>query len=46
MKFSIVSMTLAALAPLAMARDCTGGLDYCGQTLLNVGKLFTAHDDG
>ncbi|KAJ3481225.1 hypothetical protein NLG97_g7874 [Lecanicillium saksenae] len=38
MKFIVSSAILAALAPLALARDCTGGLTYCGATLLDIGN--------
>ncbi|EAL90453.1 hypothetical protein KXW98_001969 [Aspergillus fumigatus] len=38
-KIALLNLTLlAALAPLAAARNCKDGLNYCGWNLLNIGK--------
>lgn len=34
----LTTLALAAVAPLASARNCKTGLDYCGHTLLSIGK--------
>lgn len=39
MKISIASIALAMLAEIAVARNCNGGLKYCGSTLLKIGKV-------
>lgn len=38
MKISLAaSLTLAMLAEVAVARNCDGGLNYCGKTLNKIG---------
>lgn len=37
-KSIILPLALAAIAPLAEARNCKEGLNYCGSTLKNIGK--------
>ncbi|PHH88963.1 hypothetical protein CDD83_6815 [Cordyceps sp. RAO-2017] len=36
-KFTIVSLAVAAAIPLAAGRTCLDGLRYCGHTLLEIG---------
>lgn len=38
MQFSLIATVLAVVATGAIADNCTPGLDYCGKTLLSVGK--------
>ncbi|KAH6663504.1 hypothetical protein B0J14DRAFT_707061 [Halenospora varia] len=38
MQFSTTASILAIMAIGAIARNCTPGLNYCGATLLDVGK--------
>ncbi|TQW01238.1 hypothetical protein V2A60_002242 [Cordyceps javanica] len=38
MKFTTIAAAIVAVAPVAFADNCKGGLNYCGQTLLNVGN--------
>jgi hypothetical protein len=39
MKISMASLALAMLAEVAIARNCKGGLNYCGFTLLAIGEV-------
>ncbi|KFY25952.1 hypothetical protein V491_01539 [Pseudogymnoascus sp. VKM F-3775] len=38
MQFSLIATVLAVFATGAIADNCTPGLEYCGKTLLSVGK--------
>ncbi|KFY21536.1 hypothetical protein V493_07329 [Pseudogymnoascus sp. VKM F-4281 (FW-2241)] len=38
MQFPLIATVLAVLATGAIAENCTPGLNYCGKTLLAVGK--------
>jgi hypothetical protein len=38
MQFTLIAAAVALFATSAIADNCTPGLDYCGQTLLNKGK--------
>ncbi|OBT72001.1 hypothetical protein VF21_08589 [Pseudogymnoascus sp. 05NY08] len=38
MKFTLVATVLAMFATSAIADNCTPGLNYCGKTLMAVGK--------
>ena len=38
MKFFTITTALAVLATGAVARNCTPDLNYCGRTLLEIGK--------
>lgn len=38
MKFFTITTALAVLATGAVARNCSPGLNYCGRTLLEIGK--------
>lgn len=44
-KFAILVPALAALAPLASARNCTPGLVYCGRILYDIGQ-YPTHNVG
>ena len=39
-KISIATLALAMLAEVAIAKNCKGGLNYCGFTLLAIGKAL------
>jgi hypothetical protein len=39
MKISMASLALAMLAEVAIAKNCKGGLNYCGFTLLAIGEV-------
>jgi hypothetical protein len=38
MQFALVATVLAVFATSAIADNCTPGLNYCGKTLMAVGK--------
>jgi hypothetical protein len=40
MKLSAIlaALAFAAAAPIASARNCKAGLNYCGHSLLSIGK--------
>lgn len=40
MKISVASLAIALLAEVVVARNCKGGLDYCGHTLLAIGTVI------
>jgi hypothetical protein len=40
MKIFFASLTLAMLAEVVVARNCNGGLSYCGYTLKKIGMNF------
>ncbi|EFY89042.1 hypothetical protein J3458_015223 [Metarhizium acridum] len=37
-KSTLISLAMLAIAPLALADNCTGGLSYCGSSLLKKGR--------
>jgi hypothetical protein len=39
MRISNASLVLALLSNSVVARNCNGGLSYCGKTLLQIGIL-------
>jgi hypothetical protein len=44
MKISLaVSLTIAMLTGAAVARNCNGGLNYCGRTLNKIGTDSPGH---
>lgn len=38
MQFPLIATVLAVFATSAIAENCTPGLNYCGKTLMAVGK--------